>query len=50
MAGHGLGGSFAQLAAVDISQLYQNTDAVYTFGACRVGNKAFSDYYTKNIP
>ena len=50
VTGHGLGGSFATLAAIDISQLYQSTDAVYTFGACRVGNKAFADYYTQNIP
>ena len=50
IAGHGLGGSFAQLAAIDVSQLYQNTDAVYTFGSCRVGNKAYANYYTTNIP
>ena len=50
IAGHGLGGSFATLAAIDVSELYQSTDAVYTFGACRVGNKAFSNYYTKTIP
>ena len=50
MTGHGLGGSFAQLAAIDINQLYQNTDAVYTFGSCRVGNKAYSQYYTNTVP
>ena len=50
VTGHGLGGTFATFAAIDINELYQNTDAVYVFGSCRVGNQAFANYYTKNIP
>ena len=50
MTGHGLGGTFAILAAVDFRQIYQFADAVYTFGACRVGNQQFANYYTSEIP
>jgi hypothetical protein len=49
VTGHGLGGSFAQLAALDISELYQTTDAVYVFGSCRVGNPQFATFYSKKI-
>jgi predicted lipase len=45
VTGHGLGGAFAILAATDIKQLYQNADAVYTFGQPRVGNEQFATYY-----
>lgn len=50
VTGHGLGGAFAILAAVDIKQLYQNADAVYTFGQPRVGNTQFANYYSKQLP
>lgn len=50
MTGHNLGGAFAILAGVDIKQLYQSTDAVYTFGQPRVGNAQFASFYSKQIP
>lgn len=50
ITGHGLGGAFAILAATDITQLYQTTDAVYTFGQPRVGNEQFATYYSKTLP
>lgn len=50
ITGHGLGGAFAILAATDVKSLYQNTDAVYTFGQPRVGNDQFASYYSKTIP
>ena len=50
VTGHGLGGAFAILAATDIKQLYQNADAVYTFGQPRVGNDQFARYYASSVP
>ena len=50
VTGHGLGGVFATFAAADIKELYQDADAVYTFGACRVGNDAFAKYYRVMVP
>ncbi len=50
MTGHGLGGALAVIAATDIKQLYQNADAVYTFGQPRVGNDQFASYYSKTVP
>ena len=40
----------AVLAALDISQIYKTTNTVYTFGACRVGNKEFAEFYEKVLP
>jgi hypothetical protein len=45
-----LGGTFAIFAALDIKQIYQFADAVYTFGSCRVGNEQFAKYYTSQVP
>jgi hypothetical protein len=45
-----LGGAFAILAAADIQSIYQNADAVYTFGQPRVGNAQFAASYSKNLP
>jgi len=50
VTGHGLGGALAILSAVDIQQIYQFADAIYTFGQPRVGNIQFAAFYTKNFP
>lgn len=50
VTGHGLGGVFAILAGADIKELYTDAEAVYTFGACRVGNDAFAKYYSVAVP
>jgi len=51
ITGHGLGGAFAVLAAVDINELLNlGTDVVYTFAQPRVGNDAFAAYYTSKLP
>lgn len=41
LAGHGIGGAFALLAALDLFGRQQNVAAVYTFGAPRLGDKRF---------
>jgi hypothetical protein len=45
IAGHDLGGALAILAAARLQQQGSNVEAVYTFGAPRVGNFAFSEAY-----
>jgi triacylglycerol lipase len=49
--GHSLGGALASLAALDIKQnVPGKTVSCYTFGSPKVGNKAFADFYNKNVP
>ena len=51
VTGHGLGGAFAIIAALDIKDfLQQGVDYVYTFGQPRVGNDALATYYSQNLP
>jgi triacylglycerol lipase len=45
VAGHDLGGALAVLAAARLGQQGTNVEAVYTFGAPRVGNPAFAAAY-----
>ncbi len=52
ITGHSLGGAIAALCAVDLQYNFGQKIAidVYTFGAPRVGNDAFSDSYNRRIP
>jgi hypothetical protein len=50
-AGHSLGGALASLAAHGLKTAYPGARmTVYTFGAPRVGNRAFSAEYNTMIP
>lgn len=50
-AGHSLGGVMAVLSAMDIADLLPWASLqVYTFGAPRPGNKAFSKMYNSKVP
>jgi triacylglycerol lipase len=51
ITGHSLGGGIATIAALDISRLMKNDIEVevYTYGAPRVGNPEFSDYYNEIV-
>jgi hypothetical protein len=50
ISGHSLGGALAYVCAVDIHSTTQNSNIkVFTIGAPRPGNKAFADYFNKNI-
>jgi hypothetical protein len=48
LAGHGLGGALAVLTAARLDREDVEVNAVYTFGAPRVGNLDF--YYNYNVP
>ena len=51
ISGHSLGGALAYVCAVDIHSTTKNKNIkVFTIGAPRPGNKAFADYFSKNIP
>ena len=52
ITGHSLGGAIAALCAVDLQYNFGQKIAVevYTFGAPRVGNDAFSDSYNQRVP
>jgi triacylglycerol lipase len=45
VAGHDLGGALAVLAAARLQEQGTNVEAVYTFGAPRVGNPSFFEAY-----
>ena len=50
-AGHSLGGVMAVMAALDIADLrHWRSLQVYTVGAPRPGNQAFSNMYNAKIP
>jgi len=57
VSGHSLGGALAYLCAEDITYnrkiygLHDNTEiCCITFGAPRIGNKRFKEYFNKNVP
>ncbi len=52
VTGHSLGGALAKLCAVDLQYNFAPDVSVevYTFGAPRIGNKAFADSYTRRVP
>lgn len=52
VTGHSLGGALANLCAVDLQYNFAPNIAieVYTFGAPRVGNRAFSESYNRRVP
>lgn len=52
ITGHSLGGALAKLCAVDLQYNFSPEISVetYTFGAPRIGNKAFSESYTHRVP
>lgn len=45
ITGHSLGGALAMLAALEFKRQHLDPDGVFTFGAPRVGNKAFARIY-----
>lgn len=45
LAGHGVGGALAVLAAARLDEQGTNVEAVYTFGSPRVGNRDFFSAY-----
>jgi hypothetical protein len=48
--GHSMGGALAHLAALDLKITYQLSDVkVFTFGAPRVGNSVFADFFSQQI-
>ncbi|MBT9314241.1 lipase family protein [Leptothoe spongobia] len=51
MTGHSLGGALAKLCAVDLQYNFSPKISVevYTFGAPRVGNKAFAESYNRRV-
>lgn len=52
VTGHSLGGALAKLCAVDLQYNFSPDVSVdaYTFGAPRVGNRAFSESYNRRVP
>jgi acetyl esterase/lipase len=51
VTGHSLGGALAALAAIELRRAYPAALVrVYTFGAPRVGNRAFSALYDAHVP
>ncbi|MEO1402604.1 MAG: lipase family protein [Cyanobacteria bacterium J06635_1] len=52
MTGHSLGGALAKLCAIDLQYNFGSTITVeaYTFGAPKVGNKAFVESYNRRVP
>lgn len=52
LTGHSLGGALAKLCAVDLQFNFSPQISVetYTFGAPRVGNKAFAASYNRRVP
>ncbi|EKV02396.1 putative lipase [Leptolyngbya sp. PCC 7375] len=52
LTGHSLGGALAKLCAVDLQYNFSPDISVevYTFGAPRVGNKAFAESYNRRVP
>jgi hypothetical protein len=52
VTGHSLGGALANLCAVDLQYNFspEVSVEVYTFGAPRIGNKAFSESYNRRVP
>lgn len=50
MLGHSMGGALAQLAALDLKITYDLPDVKsYTFGAPRLGNSVFSDFFNEHV-
>lgn len=48
--GHSMGGALAQLAALDIAVMFGVKDIkVYTFGAPRVGNNVFEEFFASMV-
>ena len=52
VTGHSLGGALAKLCAVDLQYNFSPDVSleVYTFGAPRIGNKAFAESYNRRVP
>lgn len=50
IAGHSLGGALSYIAAAHFGEMYPDFKVVcHTFGSPRVGNKAFVDWFNKNV-
>lgn len=49
VAGHSLGGAIANIAAADLIRGGYKDVTLYTFGSPRVGNAAFSDYFSTQL-
>ncbi|MEL6554784.1 MAG: lipase family protein [Cyanobacteria bacterium J06621_11] len=52
ITGHSLGGALAKLCAIDLQYNFSPDISVeaYSFGAPRVGNKAFTESYNRRVP
>jgi triacylglycerol lipase len=50
VVGHGLGGGFATLAAQKLAEASLPVSGLYTFGSVRVGDPAFCERLTKELP
>ena len=50
VTGHSLGGAIATLTAAYIRENVTDKVILYTFGSPRVGNKTFSEYFSKTKP
>ena len=50
VTGHSLGGAVATLCALDIKSVLNVDPNVYTYGAPRVGNKGFAQFYDLLVP
>lgn len=49
VTGHSLGGALAKLCALEFSRQKIDVTGVYTFGAPRVGNRAFREIYNRSL-
>lgn len=49
LAGHSLGGAAIDLLALDLNLLGYIIENLFTYGAPRIGNKAFAQYFSTSI-
>lgn len=50
ICGHSLGGALGYIAAAHFGEMYPDFKIIcHTFGSPRVGNKAFADWFNKNV-
>ena len=47
ITGHSLGGAIATIFAADLISIGYDNTIIYTFGAPRVGNSQFTDWFWK---
>lgn len=47
--GYSLGSALTTIAALDLHNIFERVEQLYTFGEPRVGNEAFASFVTKSI-